>query len=89
MTIKVPQSQIEKAWENWLEFHYGLDGDACTQRFCDFVDPGDINEAVIDPWHDHIGEVEVLPEIAARINMLSGPHFHAVIKAHYALHPWK
>lgn len=87
--ITVQQDQIEKAWENWLDFHYGLDCDECMDRFCKLVDPGDKNKESINPWNSEDDETAVLPEIAARLNMLSGPHCHSYIKAYYATRPWK
>jgi hypothetical protein len=87
--ITVQQDLIEKAWENWLDFHYGLDCDESMDRFCKLVDPGDRNTQTISPWNSDDHDVKVLPEIAARLNMLAGPHYHAYIKAYYATRPWK
>jgi hypothetical protein len=87
--VKMEQSKIERAWINWLGFHYGLDCDDLMQRFCDYIDKGDINPEIIDPWNGDGEFVNMLPEIAERINRLCGPHFHTIIKAWYVNNPWK
>lgn len=89
-TVKVPQWQVEKAWENWLDFHYGLDCEQTMERFCRLIDPTDSNVQMISAWQDDdTEEIAVFPDIATRLNMLSGPYHHAYIKAYYANHPWK
>jgi hypothetical protein len=89
--VKIEQVKVEKAWENWLEFHYGLDCDELMERFENFVNRGGKNPTSIDPWSldcdDEI--IEVLPSVAKSINMLVGPHYPTLIKAWYVRNPWK
>jgi hypothetical protein len=87
--IKIKQHLIEDSWQNWLDFHFGLDCEAVMERWCRFVDDGDRNKQSIDPWGSDAEEVEVLPDIAERINMLNSTHCHTFIKAWYIRHPWK
>lgn len=87
--VKVSQGKIEKSWVNWIEFHYGIDCDETTERWCKCVDPGNKNAASIDPWNGDDGFTKVFPDIATRINLMAGPHYHAFIKAWYVNNPWK
>lgn len=90
-TVVVEDEIYSKAWGNWVDFHYRLECDQLMERFCNFVDPGDKNPYVLDYWGcaDQDEPQEALPEIARRLQLLAGPHYHTVIKAYYARHPWK
>jgi hypothetical protein len=84
---------MEAAWRNWLNFHYGLECEEPHERFCNFVDPK--NECYFNYWNDSdCCDIDdepytYTPECATRFKGLAGPHHHALIKAWYALHPWK
>lgn len=85
--IVIPAEQVERAWNNWLKFHYGIHCDETETRFFTFLDPDDSNEQVID-W-DEDEDLHCFADIAHKLRLLSSPHFHAVIHAHYVQHPWK
>lgn len=87
--MKIAQAKIEKAWENWIEFHYGIDCEVTMERFCRLIDPGDTNPTSIDAWSGEDEFIEVFPSIHKRITLLSGHNYHAFIKAWYVNNPWK
>lgn len=86
--IKMGIEKLEKAWENWVDFHYGWDCEEAIIRFFKWVDPNKMDREAIDPFTGR-GYCRVLPLTAKRINILLSPHHHAYLKAWYIQHPWK
>lgn len=83
--MKIEQHIIDKAWENFLEFHYGLHCEELEARFFDYLDPKDASQDVINfggSWDDDV-PIDVIPEAAEKLKMLAGPHWRTVITAAY------
>lgn len=91
--VKIPHHEIANAWEQWVDFHFGIDSEEVIGRFCAFIDPGDKNEIPIDPWDSPDDPdsdiILVLSEIAVRVKALNGPYRNAYVKAWYVNNPWK
>ncbi len=89
-TVTVKYELVEKAWTNWIEFHYGIDNDATSGRFMFYATTVEgYSESNIDPWSYEGETVELTPDQAQRINQAAGPHCHTIFKAWYAAHPWR
>lgn len=86
--VNVTEAQMEQAYNNWVDFHYGWDCEEAITRFFRWLDPIGIDHEAIDPWSER-GTLKLLPKTAQRLNMLSGPHHVAFIKIYYINHPWK
>lgn len=91
MRVKLKGELLRQAWQNWLEFHYGLDCEELETRFFDYVHPLMADSYTDDPldWDSDDLEFNVLPQTRDRVVALAGPHHYAVIKMHYANNPWK
>lgn len=86
--IKFTEAQMEQAYVNWVDFHYGWDCEEAVTRFFTWIDPGKMDREAIDPFTGR-GHCKVLPRTASRINALLSPHHYAYLKAWYIQHPWK
>lgn len=80
--MKITARIVVKAWENWLEFHYGLHCEELETRFFTYIDPKDASEDIIN-W-DKDNAVNVIPACAEKLKLLAGPHWRALITAAYA-----
>lgn len=71
------------AWGRW----YAVSGGSHTDlaMFGDFV----ADSKLYDRRFDTHAWLDVSYETARKIALLNSPHYYAVIKAHYARHPWK
>lgn len=88
--IKISQGLVERAWDNWLEFHYGIDTDATASRFMYYISGVQgYSETNVDPWDCEEDEVEVTPDEAQRVEQAVSPHWQTIFKAWYAAHPWR
>lgn len=87
--VKLPWEVLNKAWENWLNFHYGIHCEETMERFCNFVDTEDTNEQVLDFWNGDEEYYEMFPDIAHSLRLASGLDHHAIFKAHYVRNPWR
>lgn len=85
--VKLQQETVTKAWENWLEFHYGLHCEEVMDRFFKLIDPGD--RYGLDPWDHDVETYKVAPDVAHRVRAAAGSHYHAIFKANYIKNPWK
>lgn len=85
--VQVSEKQMEQAYQNWVDFHYGWDCEEAINRFFAWVDPHKDDRSALDPWSDR-KVLKVLPRTAGRIKMLlDNPT--AYLKAWYIQNPWK
>jgi len=90
-------SEIEKAYDNWLYFHRGIQCEETEARFftyCHTVEQSFVDDLL--DWGSYsfddqrFGENRhVASSTAQRIKMVAGPHWNTVLNAYYAKHPWK
>lgn len=89
-TVHITINELRTAFENWLDFHYGLHCEEVEERFfkyCHSLAQSQIDDSL--DWDNGRETYQVSADTAHNVKLLNSPHHHAVIKAYYAKHPWK
>jgi len=86
----ITSEEVTKAHDNWVYFHKGLICDESEERFFTYChsQAQSFVDDVLD-WDNGEETYHVAGSTAQRIKQLGSPHFHAILEAWYAKHPWK
>lgn len=88
-TSYITNSELRKAWKNWLYFHRGIHCEETEERFfkyCHTVEQSFIDDML--NWDDGKATYHVAQDTAQRVVKAAGPYFNTIFSAYYAKHPW-